>query len=71
VSIEQLRQDTDHDEWLEPDEAARYLRTTPRHLRRFAEQRLLTHYKLGRKVRYRRGDLDAFLEAGRVDGGLR
>lgn len=44
-------------------EAADYLRTTPKQIRNWAYQGKLAYYKLlGRKLLFRKNDLDALLE---------
>jgi excisionase family DNA binding protein len=50
-------------------EAAERLNTTPRHMRRLVFERRIAYVKLGRHVRISSRDLDAFIEAGRVDAG--
>jgi excisionase family DNA binding protein len=47
---------------LDCEGAAAYLATTPRHIRQLWEERRLTAVKLGRLVRFRRQDLDAYVE---------
>ena len=55
-------------EHLVDDEgAASYLGTTPRHVRKLWAERRLAGVKVGRLVRFRRQDLDAFVDAHRVD----
>lgn len=55
-------------EHLVDDEgAAIYLGTTPRHVRKLWAERRLAAVKVGRLVRFRREDLDAFVDAHRVD----
>jgi len=48
-------------------EAAEYLNTSQRFVRRLIAERRITFYKVGRHVRIKRTHLDAFIEAGRVD----
>jgi excisionase family DNA binding protein len=48
-------------ELLDPDEAAEYLRTTRRHLLERCVPLGLAKVKYGRRVRFRREDLDAFI----------
>ena len=45
--------------------AAEYLQTTERHVRRLWAERKVTGYLVGRKVRFRQGDLDAYIERNR------
>ncbi len=52
---------------LDYDAAADYLCTTPRHVRELWAKRFLPAVKVGRYVRFTRTDLDAFIEARRVD----
>lgn len=51
---------------LDYDEAARYLSTTPRHVRKLWQSRRLAAVKVGRCVRFLATDLDAFIAANRV-----
>lgn len=51
---------------LDYDAAARYLCTTPRHVRELWTRRRLAAVKVGRHVRFTRDDLDAFIVASRV-----
>lgn len=55
---------------LSPEEAAEYLHTTVRHLRRLTSERAVPFVKLGGRphspVRYTRADLDAVIEQWRV-----
>jgi excisionase family DNA binding protein len=46
-------------------QASKYLGTSERHLRRLWQERRLSAVKVGRKVRFSRGDLDAYIEARR------
>jgi len=48
-------------------DAAEYLATTERHVRDMAWRRILPHVKVGRLVRFDRADLDAWLDANRVE----
>jgi excisionase family DNA binding protein len=48
---------------LDWQEAAGYLAITPRHLRRLAQERRISHTKVGALVRFRRADLDAYIDA--------
>ena len=57
-------------EWgslLDYEAAARYLCTTPRHVRELWARRQLAAIKVGRCVRFAKSDLDAFIAARRVD----
>ena len=45
--------------------AAAYLGVTPAFVRRLVLERRVRYFKLGKFVRFRRADLDAFVEAGR------
>jgi excisionase family DNA binding protein len=51
---------------LDYREAARYLCTTPRHVRELWSRRELAAIKVGRSVRFAKADLDAFIAANRV-----
>ena len=49
------------------EEAAAYLSTTVRHVRRLVYERRIPYMKVGRLVRFGRADLDAYLMASRVE----
>jgi excisionase family DNA binding protein len=51
---------------LDLAEAAEYLGTSERHVRRLVAEHGLPFVKLGRKVRFQVTDLDAFIEANTV-----
>jgi excisionase family DNA binding protein len=48
------------------DEAARALNTTPRFVRRLVAERRICFHHVGRHVRIAERDLEAFVDAGRV-----
>jgi excisionase family DNA binding protein len=50
---------------LDLGQAARYLGTTERHIRRLWQERRIAAVKIGRRVRFDQQDLDAFVEANR------
>jgi len=50
------------------DEAAKYLGTTARHVRRLVADHSLSHYKVGGRIRFSDLDLDAWLDGRRIDG---
>ena len=50
---------------LNPTQAATYLGTSERHLRRLWQERRLPAIKIGRRVRFALRDLDEFIEANR------
>lgn len=56
-------------EWLGTKEAARYLGITPRTLYRLIDEGQLAAYQFGRVYRLKRADVDAFIEASRVQPG--
>ncbi len=51
---------------LTTEEAAEYLATTVRHLRRLVSDHELSHYKVGGRNRFADVDLDAWLDSRRV-----
>jgi excisionase family DNA binding protein len=57
----------DFDGLTDLEGAAKYLHTTPRHVRALWSQRRLTAVRVGRLVRFQRSDLDAFITAHRVE----
>jgi excisionase family DNA binding protein len=57
------------DTLLTVEQAAERLGTSVRFVRRLVFQRRIAYVKLGRHVRITARDLDAFIRAGRVDGG--
>jgi excisionase family DNA binding protein len=48
-------------------EAADYLNTSVRFVRRLIAERRVTFYKVGRHVRLKHADLEEFVQAGKVD----
>ena len=54
---------------LTTEEAAQYLGTTPRHVRRLVSDHSLSHYKVGGRVRFADVDLDAWLDSRRIESG--
>jgi excisionase family DNA binding protein len=55
--------------WMSTQEAARRLGITPRTLYRFVDEGSLPAYKMGRVFRLKQSDVDAFIEAARVQPG--
>ena len=53
--------------YLTAEEAAEYLNTTVRFVRRLIAERRIAFHKVGRHVRLRVDDLEAFANAGRVE----
>ena len=56
-------------EWLSTPKAADRLGITARTLYRFIDEGLVPAYKFGRVIRLKRSDVDAFIEASRVEPG--
>jgi excisionase family DNA binding protein len=56
-------------EWLSTQDAARRLGVTPRTLYRFIDLGDLPAYRLGRVIRLKADDVDAFIEASRIEPG--
>lgn len=56
-------------DWLSTQEAARRLGVTPRTLYRFIDVGDLPAYRLGRVIRLKAEDIDAFIEASRIAPG--
>jgi excisionase family DNA binding protein len=54
---------------LTVDQAAGRLGTSARFVRRLIAERRIAYVKLGRHVRITAADLEAFIAAGRVEGG--
>ena len=50
-------------------EAATYLNVTERYMRRLVTERRIPYFKVGRLLRFSADDLDAFLEACRIEPG--
>jgi excisionase family DNA binding protein len=57
------------DQLLSPQEVADRLGTSLRFVRRLVLERRIPFIKVGRHVRIATSDLDAFIAAGRVEGG--
>jgi excisionase family DNA binding protein len=55
--------------WLGTTEAAERLGVVPRTLYRMIDEGLVPAYKMGRVIRVKESDLDAFLETTRVERG--
>lgn len=47
-------------------ETAELLSVSPGYVRRLVRERRIPHHKVGKFVRFRSGDLEAWVEAGRV-----
>ena len=60
---------SDEIEWMSTAAAAEYLGITNRTLYRFIDEGQLAAYKFGRVIRLQRTDVDAFIEASRVQPG--
>jgi excisionase family DNA binding protein len=54
-------------ELLDIADAAAYLDTSVRHLRRLYSERRIAFVKVGKYVRFIQSDLDAFVAAGRIE----
>jgi excisionase family DNA binding protein len=63
---------SDHSEWLRTPEAARYLGVHIETIRRWARAGAIPAAKLGNRggFRFRREDLDGFLERRRAEGAV-
>ncbi len=48
---------------LDPEQAALYLNTSMRHIRRLRDECRIAYVKIGGKLRYRRQDLDDYVVA--------
>lgn len=57
------------DEWMGTPEAAEYLGVVLRTLYRLIDRGQVPAYKVGRVIRVKKADLDAFLESHRVQPG--
>lgn len=55
--------------WLSTQDAARRLGVTPRTLYRFIDLGDLPAYRLGRVIRLKASDVDAFIDASRIEPG--
>lgn len=53
--------------YLSVPEAARYLNTSVRFIRRLIAERRIAFHKIGAHVRLALADLDAFIAAGRIE----
>src|SRR3546814_3104262 len=68
-SGESAQADPDDDEWLSTQAAAKRLGVTPRTLYRFVDQGDLPAYRMGRVIRLRAHEVDAFIESTRIQLG--
>jgi excisionase family DNA binding protein len=55
--------------WLSTAEAAHRLGITPRTLYRFIDEGQLPAYRFGRVIRLQRAEVDAFIQASRIQPG--
>jgi len=55
--------------WLSTAESARRLGITPRTLYRFIDEGQLPAYRFGRVIRLKEDEVDAFIEACRIEPG--
>ena len=53
--------------YLTVEEAADFLNTSVRFVRRLIEERRIAFHKIGRHVRLQRADLEAYVNAGRIE----
>lgn len=53
--------------YLTVPQAAEYLNTSERFIRRLIAERRVAFHRVGRHVRFTAADLDAFVESGRVE----
>jgi excisionase family DNA binding protein len=60
---------SDEIEWLSTQEASRRLGITTRTLYRFVDQGDLAAYRMGRVIRLKASDVDAFIESSRIEPG--
>jgi excisionase family DNA binding protein len=57
----------ENSKWLKTIEAAEYLRTTPKQIRKWVYQGKLKAYRLlGKSLRFRRSELDLLFKGGQV-----
>jgi excisionase family DNA binding protein len=56
-------------QWLSSAEAAEALGVTPRTLYRFIDEGNLKAYRMGRVIRLKQADVDAYIESCRIDPG--
>ncbi|MAW72490.1 MAG: DNA-binding protein [Acidimicrobiaceae bacterium] len=57
------------DLWLSSKDAAEHIGVTRRTLYRFIDEGRIPAYRLGRVIRLKRSDVDAFIDASRVQPG--
>ena len=69
MTLRTPRKATELDTLLSVEQAAERLGTSVRFVRRLVFERRIAYVKLGRHVRISSRDLDAFIDAGRVDAG--
>jgi len=54
-------------ELLDKAAAADYINSTYRHIERLWSERRITGYRIGGKIRFKKSDLDEFIESGRLE----
>ena len=60
---------SDPNKMLSTADAAKYLGITSRTLYRFIDEGLIAGYRFGRVIRLKQTDVDAFIEASRIEPG--
>lgn len=58
---------TPEQDLLTIEEAAARLRMSVRYVRRLVAERRVAFHRIGRSIRFKADDLDAFIESGRVE----
>ncbi len=58
--------DDSNSEWVESDEARKFLGISPKTWQNYRDQRLIPFSQIGRKIYVNRADLDAFLRSHRI-----
>jgi excisionase family DNA binding protein len=56
--------------WLNTKEAAEFLRVSPNSLRIMVCRGEIPSYKLGKRLRFKKSELDELLESSKTDGGF-
>ena len=71
MTLRRFRRPPELDTLLTVEQAAELLGTSVRFVRRLIAERRIAYVKVGRHVRIASRDLEAFIAAGRVEGGAR
>jgi excisionase family DNA binding protein len=65
--VEAAKEMRPRSKWLDETQAAVYLNTSQRFVRRLVQERRIPFHRVGKFIRIAPKDLDAFVQAGRIE----